>query len=359
MRRAGALAAALCLTAGQLTGETIRIAAYDTDLFRDGPGLLLADILDDDPQVRAVVEVISEVRPDVIHLMGFDWDLEGHALHALAAALSEAGVEYPHRFAGQPNTGVPSGLDLDGNGRVAEARDNSGYGTFTGQGGMAVLSRYPIGAVREFTDFLWRDLPGAQAPAVDGAPFPSAEAAAQRRLSSVAHWDVPVEVEGMTLHLLAWHGTAPVFDGPEDLNGARGADEALFWLKLLDGALPWEPPAGPFVLTGISNIDPVDGDGRHGAMRQILSDPRLQDPQPVSAGGVAGANPAQGGDPALDTGDFDDPEPGNLRVDYVLPDAALTVTGSGVYWPAPGEPMAETVATASHHRLVWVDVALP
>ena len=29
--------------------------------------------------------------------------------------------------------------------------------------------------------------------------------------------------------------------------------------------------------------------------------------------------------------------PGNMRVDYVLPSAGLTVTGAGVFWPAPGE----------------------
>ena len=46
-------------------------------------------------------------------------------------------------------------------------------------------------------------------------------------------------------------------------------------------------------------------------------------------------------------------------MDYVLPDAGLRVIDSGVIWPATGEPMAETVATASRHRLVWVDIDLP
>ncbi|RME14969.1 MAG: endonuclease/exonuclease/phosphatase family protein, partial [Alphaproteobacteria bacterium] len=46
------------------------------------------------------------------------------------------------------------------------------------------------------------------------------------------------------------------------------------------------------------------------------------------------------------------------RVDYVLPDAGLVVTGSGVVWPAPDDPFAETVARASRHRLVWVDVEI-
>ena len=48
-----------------------------------------------------------------------------------------------------------------------------------------------------------------------------------------------------------------------------------------------------------------------------------------------------------------------MRVDVVLPQRGLTVTASGVLWPAPGAPLAETVATASRHRLVWVDLDLP
>src|SRR3546814_2632341 len=47
------------------------------------------------------------------------------------------------------NTGVPSGLDLDGSGTVGgEGRDRGndawGYGLHPGQYGMLVLSRYPI-----------------------------------------------------------------------------------------------------------------------------------------------------------------------------------------------------------------------
>ncbi|MEC7763716.1 MAG: endonuclease/exonuclease/phosphatase family protein [Pseudomonadota bacterium] len=359
MIRAAAATSLTLLIGGAVTAEPVRIATYDAELFRDGPGLLLDDILDGDEQVAAVADVIAFAQPDILHLTGFDWDLENHALTAFAELLADREATYPYRYASQPNTGVPSGVDLDGNGRVAEPRDSFGYGTFTGQGGMAILSRFPIGEVRDFTQTLWADMPDSLAPVVDGQPFPSDEAAAIRRLSSVAHWDVPIDVRGTTIHLLAWHGSTPVFDGPEDLNGARGADEALFWLKLLDGALPYDPPRGPVVLTGISNIDPVDGDGRHGVMERLLTDPRLQDTQPTSAGGTASANPEHSGDPARDTADFDDPEPGNLRVDYVLPSADLSVIDSGVVWPAPGEPMAETVVTASRHRLVWVDVDLP
>ncbi len=43
------------------------------------------------------------------------------------------------------------------------------------------------------------------------------------------------------------------------------------------------------------------------------------------------------------------------RVDYVLPTRELTVTGSGVVWPAAGDTLSR-IAAASDHRLVYVDV---
>jgi Endonuclease/Exonuclease/phosphatase family len=360
MGRLTALAFVLSLASpATATAETIRIATYHAELGRRGPGLLLSDILKGEEQVAAVIAVIAQVRPDVLVLNGFDHDLEGQALSTFAAALDAAGASFPYRFAAPPNAGIESGLDLDGNGKLGEARDAQGYGAFTGAGGMAVLSLYPLGAVRDFSAFLWADLPGAIPPVVDGNPFPSARAHAAQRLSSVAHWDVPVEVPDGPVHLLAFNATTPVFDGPEDLNGRRNHDEIAFWQRLLDGDLPFAPPEGPVVVIGNANLDPVDGEGRHMAMAALLADPRLQDPRPASDGAGAAANPGQTGDPNLDTVDWSDPVPGNLRVDYVLPDARLSVIGAGVFWPAPGAPLAETVTIASRHRLVWVDLALP
>ena len=67
---------------------------------------------------------------------------------------------------------------------------------------------------------------------------------------------------------------------------------------------------------------------------------------------------AVGGTDTADFPEADDPVkpgPGNLRLSYVLPDARMRVTGAGVYWPEK----AITVAAASRHRLVWVDVTRP
>lgn len=350
------LTASVCLA----DGDRLRVATYNADLSRDGPGLLLGDILKGDDQVIAAADVIARVAPDVLHLTGVDWDLHGQALAAFGALLEARGLTYPFVYAPRPNSGLASGADLDGNGRLMEARDSQGYGEFTGQGGMALLSKVPLGDAQDFSAFLWKDFTGNIAPMSGGGPFPSEAARAVQRLSSVGHWAVQIEPHGRApITLLLWHGSTPVFDGPEDLNGRRGYDEAMFWLRLMDGQTPFRPPSRPVILMGISNIDPVDGDGRHAAMEALLSDMRLQDPTPKSAGGAAAANTDHAGDPALDTADWSDPEPGNLRVDYVLPDAKLLVLDAGVLWPAPGEALSETVATASRHRLVWVDIALP
>lgn len=357
------LAAGLILAAGLAApghGETIRFATWNVGLSRPGPGLLLRDILRKEPDVAAVVQVLVAVQPDVILLTGFDYDFGGAALGAFAAMAGDAGATYPHRLAFLPNTGMATGRDLDGDGRAGGPRDAQGFGEFAGQGGMALLSRLPLdgSAHRNFSAFLWGDLPGA---------IPPEDLAPDQRLSSVAHWDLALFLpDGRPVRLWTWHATPPVFDGPEDRNGRRNHDEAAFWLRYLDGALPWRPEEAPFVLMGDANLDPVDGDGRPEALLALLGHPRIVDASPRSPGGEAaaardgGANAAHRGDPARDTADWQDGpgQPGNLRVDYVLPSREWRVRDAGVWWPET-EPAAGIAAAASRHRLVWVDVELP
>ncbi|SFC85047.1 endonuclease/exonuclease/phosphatase family protein [Tropicimonas isoalkanivorans] len=336
------------------------MATFSADLSRRGPGLLLRDILrGENAQVDAVVGVIAEVHPDILLLTDFDHDLGNAALSALAERLDAAGLRYPYLFSLRSNAGLASGLDLDGNGRTGEPRDAQGYGRFAGDGAMALLSRWPIDEedVQDFSSLLWKDLPGARLPRANGRPFPSEPAQNVQRLSSTGHWDVPVELpDGTRLHLLAFAATPPVFDGPEDRNGLRNADEIALWQRYLDGALGVAPPAD-FLILGNANLDPDDGGGLPDAIRGLLADPRLQDPLPRSSGGAAAATVGQTGDPALDTADWPEPDddgPGNLRVDYVLPARSLMVRGSGVHWPEG--PAGAEAAAASPHRLVWVDV---
>lgn len=294
--------------------------------------------------------VVAQAAPDVLILQGVDFDHGQATLGALRDMIAGAGADYPHVFSLQPNSGMASGDDLDGDGRRGEPEDAQGYGWYAGEGGMAVLSRFPVdlSGVRDFSGLLWRDLPGA-------IPDEGMKAGVQR-LSSVAHWVVPVRIGDRRLNVLTFHATPPVFDGPEDRNGRRNHDEIVFWQRYLDGA--FGPVAeGAFVLAGNANLDPADGDGRKEAIAGLLADPRVQDPAPRRPG-PASQGEGQAGDPALDTAAWQGPEPGHLRVSYVLPSADLEVEASGVVWPGEGDPLAATVQAASRHRLVWVDLRI-
>lgn len=343
----------MCAVAGR--AETFRVATYHTDLARKGPGLLLRDILKGDEQVDAVAGVIARMRPDILLLLDVDYDLEARALAALNARITAAGHRFDHVFTRRPNSGMATDLDLDGDGRRGGPGDAQGFGRFAGEGGMAVLSRWPVGAITDLSGLVWGALPWAMSPEVDGRPFPSPEARAVQRLSSVAHWVVPVETPAGQVTLAAFHATPPVFDGPEDRNGMRNHDEITLWRHWMDGAFG-APPEGRFIVLGDANLDPVDGEGRKGAILGLLGDARLQDPMPESPGAVVEADPQHRGDPALDTVNWPGPDPGNLRVDYVLPSVDFRVRGAGVFWPAPGEAGHELAERASRHRLVWVDL---
>ena len=328
----------------------MRIATYNVEMAAKGPGLLLQGLeRGEDAALGAAVQVIVALDADVLLLTGIDYDAEGRALAALGRRLAKAGAPYPHQLALRPNTGVATGLDLDGNGQSGEPRDAQAFGLFAGQAGMAILSRLPIDTanLRDFSGFLWRDLPGGLAPA-DTPPT--------QLLSTAGHHEVPILLpDGRHLRLLAFYATPPVFDGPEDRNGRRNHDEAAFWLRLLAGDLAPAPPEPPFILLGQSNLDPADGEGRRDAMAALLTHPALHDPGPRGSAGRRDDH--HSGDPALDTALYD--KIGGLRVEVILPSADLAVSGAGVLWPPDADPLAATLAAASRHRPVWVDIALP
>lgn len=297
-----------------------------------------------DPQVQAVLGNITQIRPDILVIQRFDWDQQNLALTAFQQALKTAGWPLPHAYAPRPNTGVQTGFDVDGNGHLNDGADAQGFGRFTGNRALAILSRHPIRyeEISNYSNKLWADLPDNKS--TDPAPL-----AAVQRLSSVAHVRVPVEVDGTPFHLLTFHATAPVFDDPDDRNGRRNADEILLGLQMVHDV----PTGHPFAIAAVTNSDPVDGDSVAGAMAPLLTSPLLQDTQPRSIGAQNAADTDHKGDPALDTVDWPDGRPGNLRVSYVLPSADVTVKTSGVHWPEGVD------TTHSRHRIVWVDVVLP
>ena len=326
-----------------------RIAQFHAPLSRDGPGLLLADILSEDEQVLAIASTIAHVDPDVIALTDFDYDHEAVALTAFSDLLARLGSQYPHAYAPLPNAGQPSGLDIDGDGRFGEPEDAVGYGRFWGDGSVAVLSKWPIDAagIGDLSGIKWANLEGNRS---DGLP----EGIRQLPVSSSAHIIVPIDAPQGPFNLLVSAATAPVFDGPEDRNGRRNADELLLWQTHLEGAKE------RYVLAINANLDPYDGEGLHDAMTGFLASGLTQDPNPTSLGDIAAADPDHRGPPELDTVDWPDGRPGNLRVGYVLPDPDWRVEAAGVFWPDPSEPNANLLGAdglaAGPHRLVWVDL---
>ena len=367
--------AAIAADPPQKAEGVVRVAAFNVALNRRNPGELAQELrLGVSAQVDAVVEIIQRVRPDIILINEIDHDARQIAAQLFRDALKVGrqggvGINYPHLFTATSNTGVSSGFDLDKDGRVFGPKDAFGFGYFEGQYGMALLSLHPIEQPRTFQDQRWADMLGHLIP----MEF-YGEAATSLRLSSKSHWDAPVTLpDGRTIHILASHPTPPVFDSPVNENGRRNHDEIRFWVDYVTGR-DWmrddagvqgglAPGAGWAVL-GDLNADPSDGASMRAAILSLLN--VAQDPKPGSAGAIEsaaiGANRRHRGDPATDTADWkDEPGPGNLRIDYVLPSQDWEVVGSGVFWPAKGDPLRRLVGdgevvVSSDHRLVWVDI---
>jgi endonuclease/exonuclease/phosphatase family metal-dependent hydrolase len=367
----------------------VRVATYNASLYSDQAGGLIDALAGDSAQARKIAAVLQQVRPDLVLLNEFDYDPAHRAADLFQRRYLEvaqsgggAALHYPYRYLAPVNTGVPSGLDLDGNGQAGgegrlRGNDAWGYGLHPGQYGLLVLSRYPIdeNQARSFQLLRWDALPGALRPLQPGTgqPFHSDAVWKQLRLSSKSHWDVPVRTPAGTLHFLVSHPTPPVFDGPEDRNGKRNHDEIRLWSEYLSaGDKPWLcddrgrcgglPAGARFVIAGDLNNDPVDGDGLHQAILGLLEHPRmLRHAAPQSEGGAetALAYASQGlprhGPPAQVTGDFG-PRAGAMRLDYVLPSIGLRVTGSGVFWPLQGSA-GSAIADGSDHHLLWMDLA--
>ena len=368
--------------------DSLRVATYNVSLYDDQAGGLIGRLQAGDAGARKVAAVLQQVRPDLVLLNEFDYDAAGHAADLFQRDYLEQtqpgggeALHYPYRYFAEVNTGVPSGLDLDRNGSVGgggrdRGNDAWGYGLHPGQYGMLVLSQYPIDAdqVRSFQHLRWATMPDARRPIdpASGQPWHDDAIWEKLRLSSKSHGDVPVRTPAGIVHLLASHPTPPVFDGPEDRNGARNADEIRLWREYISpGPHAWLcddaghcgglDEGARFVVVGDLNNDPADGDGHHEAIVELLEHPRvLRMATPRSEGGAetAQAYAAKGlvrrGAPAHVTGDFG-ARAGAMRLDYVLPSTGFDLRGSGVFWPPSSDPAA-AIADGSDHHLVWVDL---
>ena len=369
--------------------KTLRVATFNCSLNRNKAGELLKDLSGGtNKQAQEVARVLRTVRPDIVLLNEFDFSEDKKAVNcflheyvnATADWATEEPILYPYLFTAPVNTGVPSGRDLDHDGKTNGPGDAIGFGKFPGQYGMVLLSQFPIETndVRTFQKLLWKSMPDALLPPSgkdDNANWYNDEDLNLLRLSSKSHWDIPVRIDQQVLHLLTSHPTPPAFDGPEDRNGRRNHDEIRLWAEYLsDAEKSWLiddlgrsgtlPSTAAFVILGDQNADPNDGASYQVAINQLLTHPRVNaELTPTSVGGSeaaktqGGKNSEHKGDHSHDTADFNDRGVGNLRADYVLPSKNLNATAAGIFWPLSTDPGAK-VADCSDHRLVWIDLKL-
>lgn len=363
--------------------STVRFATFNASLNRSTEGQLEQDLSTrDNAQARNVAETIQRANPDVVLVNEFDYSHKAAGLfrdNYLAVGQRGADpVEYPYHYIAPSNTGVPSGHDLNNDGTVGGGDDAYGFGLFPGQYGMVVYSKYPIDTdrVRTFQDFRWSDMPGNRIP----TDFYSAEERRALRLSSKSHWDLPITIGRKRVHFLVSHPTPPTFDGPEDRNGRRNADEIRFWADYISGGRDaryvYDDEGGrgglgrgeSFVIAGDQNADPKDGDSTDNAIHQLLDHRRTNTSKTPTSSGAVEASKQQGGindehvgDPSQDTADFSEP-PGNIRADYVLPSRDLPIRDARVFWPEAADPLSRLTGTypfpTSDHRLVWVDTTV-
>lgn len=376
--------------------ESIRFASFNASLNRNEEGQLIADLsTKTNTQAQNIAEIIQRSNPDVILINEFDYDADAKAAQLFQQnylAVSQNGassIEYPYYYVAPSNTGVPAGFDLDNDRTVGGPNDALGFGFFPGQYGMVLYSKHPIDTenIRTFQQFLWKDMPNALLPDDPATPQPndwySPEELEVFRLSSKSHWDIPIKINGETIHVLASHPTPPVFDGEEDRNGKRNHDEIRFWSDYITpgkgdyiyddaGNFGGLSSHSRFVVMGDQNADPFDGESTNNAIWQLLNNPLINTKITPNSDGGSDAAARQGGandnhisDPTYDTADFADTAPGNLRVDYVLPSQNLEITDASVFWKTSDDPLFRLVGDfdpipsgfpSSDHRLVAADV---
>jgi endonuclease/exonuclease/phosphatase family metal-dependent hydrolase len=341
-----------------------------------------------DDQAAAAARVIQEVRPDVLVLNELTNNRQEATVRDVPTDQTNArafmenylsvpqhrglrGVEYPYIHVPRSNTGVHSRMDLDNNGIIdatpgdrTYGNDAYGFGVYPGQYALAIFSRYPIrnDAIRSFRTFRWTDMPDSLLPRDPSTEMYLTDGEAERfRLSSKTHVDVPIVVDGATVHALAAHPTPPVFDGAGNFNGKRCHDEIRLLADYVAGAEYLYDDSGTrggladdasYVLMGDMNAAPGDAESLNAATEFFVATDDFNSKKfPTSPGGAQ----QQGSRSRYWTAEFES------QVDYVLPSPSLGLRRSAVVWPsknATKRGLGRAVRTASDHRLVRADIAL-
>lgn len=371
----------------QAEDGALRVATFSTGLSRSSPGELAEDLSEPgDPQGAQVAETVQRAAPDVVLLTDVDVDAGEDVAQSLRTNYlavgtgGQQGIDYPHVYVSEVNNGVDTGADLDDDGIIGGSGDAYGPGDFAGQHGMVLYSKYPLDTegIRTFTALRWDDMPGNAIP--EGA-YSDLERSVLR-LSSSAHWDIPVTVGGETVHILAAQPSRAE-DGPT--GAERHHDEMRFWADYVGSDLGRDDyivddagqPGGiaegaRFVLAGEFGPltgTPLDGEDHPSAISGLLDAGIIQDPRPESRGA---ANLDSGSSAATEVVGHDGGGWTVVRSDFLLPSNTVTASSAGVFWPIPGQlgsqltrvsalggaPGEPNETTPSEHRLVWTDLVL-
>lgn len=351
----------------------VTVATLDAGLSGSHEGDVLAALRGgQDPTAQQIAATLQRTRPDVVVLTGVDVDGSGATVEALRSQYLEqpqeggTAIDYQYAFAARTNAGVASGADLDGDGTVGNAGDALGYGEFEGQGSFLVLSRLPIdrNSVRTFSHLLWKDVPGNHLKAAGYSPL----AASTLPLHSTSLWDIPLDVDGTGIHLLATSATPA-----EDASGAdrhRQADQLSFLSAYARGR------------SSLSGIH--DDQGRPGPLaphsRVIVAGALGGDADQDDAGSapVSDLVTSLGGDATAPTWGSNEPKgfPAGIvgdplrrmladsarstragakesgRLDYVIASTGLDLTSAGL------EPAVSSRTSGATTRLVWASLGV-
>ncbi|WP_080510463.1 endonuclease/exonuclease/phosphatase family protein [Halorubrum coriense] len=342
-----------------------------------------------DSQAEAAARVVQEVDPDVLVVNELannvqeatvDDDVPTDRTNIEAFVenyLSDPqtprleGIDYEYTLQPDSNTGLLPEEDYDFNkdGEAgARPGDAFGFGFYPGQYAFGIASKYPVDedAVRSFQEFLWADMPDNRIPlasdedvVTEGDAIYLTETELDAfRLSSKTHVDVPFDVDGETVHGLFSHPTPTGFDAENNFNGRWNHDENRFWADYVAGAEYIYDDSGTeggldddasYVLLGDMNAGPGDEPLNPAAKYFIDNSDFDSRSRPTSPGGAQRGNPYA-------TAEFG----GGETVDWVLPSPDLSLRGSSVVWPSSNankRGLADDVAAASDHRLVWADIA--
>lgn len=206
--------------------SSLRVATIQANLTADASGGLEAKLMGGtNPQAAQIADSISEADADVVVLTNMD--AEQGAVDAFKdqylnnEADDRTDIDYQYSYLAVGSKGLQSGADLNADGVIGSAEDAWGQGAFEEQGSVVVLSKYPVDEekITAVSKLKWQDVENDQLHHTDL----SGVLAASIPVMNTGLWDIPLEVGGQQVHVVATQ-TEPV-DANQGYSQARHGDE--------------------------------------------------------------------------------------------------------------------------------------